>query len=52
LLNSFATDAIGYLHTWLAAETHLADGQLQKIAVNREEFLKLQGITGTPLVSK
>jgi len=40
------------LHTSLAAETYLADGQLQKIAVNREEFLKLQGITGTTLVSK
>jgi len=40
------------LHTRLAAETHLADGQLHKIAVNREEFIKLQGRTGTPVVSK
>ena len=29
------------LHTWLAAEMHLADGELLQVAVNRKEFLKL-----------
>jgi hypothetical protein len=32
------------LHTRLAAETHLADGEFLQVAINREEFLKLRGI--------
>jgi len=31
-----------YLYTkWLAAKTHLADGEFVQGAVNREEFLKI-----------
>jgi hypothetical protein len=30
------------VHTRLAAETHLADGEFLQVAVNREEYLKLQ----------
>jgi len=40
------------LHIWLAAETHLADGELLQVAVNREEFLKLRGRIRIPVVSK
>jgi hypothetical protein len=40
------------LHTQLAAETHLADGEFLQVAVNREEFLKLRGRTQMPVVSK
>ena len=40
-----------YLHTQLAAETHLADGEFLQISVNRE-FLKLRGRTRIPVVSK
>jgi hypothetical protein len=36
----------------LAAETHLADGEFLQVAVNREEFLKLRGRTGIPVISK
>jgi len=28
------------LHTWSAAKTRLADGELLQVAVNRKEFLK------------
>jgi len=41
-----------FLHKWLAAKTHLADGGLLQVAVNTKEFLKLQGgsnMTGTDL---
>jgi len=31
------------LHTWLAAEIHLPEGDFLRVAVNREEFLKLRG---------
>jgi len=41
-----------FLHIWLAAETHLADGELLQVAVNREEFLKLRGRSRMPVVSK
>ena len=40
------------LHTCLAAEMHLADGELLQVAVNRKEFLKLRGRTRIPVVSK
>jgi hypothetical protein len=30
------------LHKWLAAETHLADGEFLEVAINREEILKLR----------
>jgi len=40
------------LHKRLAAETHLADGEFLKVAVNREEFLKLWRRTGIPVISK
>jgi hypothetical protein len=40
------------VHTRLAAETHLADGEFLQVAVNREEFLKLRGRTRIPVVSK
>jgi hypothetical protein len=40
------------LHKWLAAETHLADGEFLEIAVNREELLKLRGRTRIPVTSK
>jgi len=36
----------------LAEETHLADGEVLQVAVNREKFLKLQGRTGLPVKSK
>jgi hypothetical protein len=36
----------------LAAETHLADGEFLQVAVNREEYLKLQGRIGIPVISK
>jgi nicotinic acid mononucleotide adenylyltransferase len=37
------------LHKWSAAEMHLAELQ---VAVNREEFIKLQEITQIQVVSK
>jgi hypothetical protein len=37
---------------WLAAETHLVDGEFLHVAVNREEFLKLRGRTRTPVMPK
>ena len=40
------------VHTWLAAETHLADGEFLQVAVNRKEFLKLRGRTRIPVVAK
>jgi hypothetical protein len=40
------------LHTWLAAVTHPADGELLQVAVNKEEFLKLRRITRIPVISK
>jgi hypothetical protein len=39
------------LHTRLAAETHLADGELLQVAANRKEFLKLRGRSRMPVVS-
>ena len=33
------------VHTRLAAETHLRDGEFLQVAENREEFLKLRGRT-------
>jgi hypothetical protein len=40
------------VHTRLAAETHLADGEFLQVAVNKEEFLKLREKTRIPVVSK
>jgi len=40
------------LHTWVTAETHAADGELQNVAVNRVEFLKLRERARIPAVSK
>jgi hypothetical protein len=40
------------LHTRLVAATHTADGELLQVAVNREEFLKLQERTRVPVLSK
>jgi hypothetical protein len=40
------------LHTRLAAETHLAHEECLQVAVKREEFLKLQGSTQIPVISK
>jgi len=40
------------LHSRLAAETHLADGEFLKASVNLEEFLKLRGRTRIPVISK
>jgi len=40
------------LHTWLAAKTHLADGELLQVAVNRKEFLKLRGRSRIPVLSE
>jgi hypothetical protein len=40
------------LHKRLASETHLEDGEFLKVAVNREELLKLWGRTGIPVISK
>jgi hypothetical protein len=36
----------------LAAETCLADGELLKVAINGEEFLKLRGKSLKPEISK
>ena len=52
----FKEEAIGLLkiltslHKWLAAETHLADGEFLEVAVNREEFLKLRRRTRVPVI--
>jgi hypothetical protein len=40
------------LHERLAAETHPAAGEVLQVAVNREEFLKLQRTTGIPVISQ
>jgi hypothetical protein len=40
------------VHTRLAAETHLADGEFLQVAANREEFVKLRGKTRIPVASK
>jgi hypothetical protein len=40
------------VQTRLAVETHLADGEFLQVAVNREEFLKLQARIRIPLLSK
>ena len=39
------------LHTRLAAEAHLADGELLQVAANSKEFLKLQGRTRISVAS-
>ena len=54
----FKKEGIGLLkiltsfHKWLAAETHVADGEFLEVAVNREEFLKLRGRTRIPVISR
>jgi hypothetical protein len=40
------------VHTRLVAETHLADGEVLQVAVNREQFLKLRRKTQMPVVPK
>jgi hypothetical protein len=40
------------VHTRLAADTHLADREFLRAAVNREEFLKLRGRTRISVISK
>jgi hypothetical protein len=40
------------LHTWLASETHLADGEFMQVPVKRKEFLKLGGRNRIPALSK
>ena len=39
------------LHTWLGAESYLADWEILQMAVNREDFLKLRR-TRIPAISK
>ena len=40
------------LHAWLAAETQIAEGEFLHVAINREEFLKLQWRTQIPIISR
>jgi hypothetical protein len=44
----FPKGTVVFVNKYLAAETHLADGNFVKEAVNREEFLKLRVRTGIP----
>ena len=39
-------------HKRLAAETHLAEGEVWQVAVNREGLLQLSGRTRIPMISK
>jgi len=41
-----------FLHKQFAAETHPADGETLKVAVEREDFLELEGRTRMPFLSK
>jgi hypothetical protein len=38
------------LLTRLAAKTHLADGEILQVTLNRKGFLKLQEVTQIPVV--
>lgn len=40
------------LHTLLAAETQLANGEVLQVQVSRDEILKLRGRTRIPVMCK